>query len=240
MVGPASSQAEINGMKRIVEPELLDELPPDNPRAARSRRDLRRVNAWMRNHVIMASALENNLNGLVPEHITELGAGDGVFLLRVAKQISPRWTKMNAALLDRQNIVTPSMLASFALLGWRAETVVTDVFDWAQAPAQIVIANLFLHHFEDTRLAELLRTVSERSKLFVAIEPHRFHHAFSCCQLLWLIGCNAVTRHDAVTSVRAGFLGGELSALWPDKQNWQLTERRAGLFSHLFVARRIH
>ncbi len=44
-------------MNRIVKPELLDELPPADPRAVRSRRDLRRVNAWMRNHAIMARAL---------------------------------------------------------------------------------------------------------------------------------------------------------------------------------------
>jgi hypothetical protein len=56
--------------------------------------------------------------------------------------------------------------------------------------------------------------------------------------LLWAIGCNSVTRHDALVSVRAGFSGDELSALWPDKKNWQLTERRAGPFSHLFIAQR--
>jgi hypothetical protein len=58
-------------------------------------------------------------------------------------------------------------------------------------------------------------------------------------RLLRVIGCNDVTRHDATISVRAGFSGEELSALWPDKQNWQLTERRAGLFSHLFIAQKI-
>jgi hypothetical protein len=225
-------------MKRIVESELLDTLPPDDPRAVRSRRDLRRVNAWMRNHVIMAGALKNNLSGLALEQITELGAGDGDFLLRVAKQISPHRTNVNAILLDRQNIVTPQTLAAFAPLGWRAETIVADVFDWPQVPAQIVIANLFLHHFEDARLAELLRVISKRAELFIAIEPHRFRHAFPCGQLLWFIGCNAVTRHDAEASVRAGFLGGELSAFWPDRDQWQLTENRAGWFSHLFVARR--
>jgi hypothetical protein len=225
-------------MNRIVQPELLDTLPPDDPRAIRSRRDLRCVNAWMRNHVIMSGALKNNSNDLVPEHIIELGAGDGDFLLQVAKQISPRWTNMNVALLDRQNIVPPQTLVAFASIGWRAEAGVGDVFDWPQAPAQIVIANLFLHHFEDARLAGLLRTISQRAKLFIAIEPHRFRYAYPCGRLLWLIGCNAVTRHDAEVSVRAGFIRRELSALWPDNQNWQLTERRAGLFSHLFVARR--
>ena len=55
---------------------------------------------------------------------------------------------------------------------------------------------------------------------------------------MWLIGCGPVTRHDGRISVRAGFAGSELSALWPDKKNWELIERPFGLFSHLFIARR--
>jgi len=59
-----------------------------------------------------------------------------------------------------------------------------------------------------------------------------------CGRLLWLIGCGPVTRHDGRISIRAGFAGSELSALWPDKKNWELVERPVGLFSHLFTARR--
>jgi len=226
-------------MKRIVEPELLDSLPPDDPRAIRSRRDLRRVNAWMRNPAIMAGALENNRDGLVPNHITELGAGDGNFLLCVAKHVSPRWPDMRATLLDRQKIVSAETVSSFSALGWHAEAFVGDVFDWPPAPGEIVAANLFLHHFDEARLAMLLQNISERARLFVAVEPHRFAFPFLCSPLLWLIGCNAVTRHDAAASIRAGFLGSELSALWPDLENWRVTEYRTGWFSHLFVARRI-
>ncbi|HEX7619339.1 MAG TPA: hypothetical protein VF480_11555 [Verrucomicrobiae bacterium] len=58
-------------MKRMVQRELLDTLPFDDARAVRSRRDLRRVNGWMRNHAIMAGALKNNLNGLAPKQITD-------------------------------------------------------------------------------------------------------------------------------------------------------------------------
>jgi hypothetical protein len=57
--------------------------------------------------------------------------------------------------------------------------------------------------------------------------------------MLGLIGANGVTRHDAAVSVRAGFKGGELSALWPANPRWRLRERRAGLFSHLFLAQRM-
>jgi hypothetical protein len=225
-------------MKRIVQPEILDTLAPDDPHALRSRRDLRRVNAWMGNYSIMARALQNNFNGPAKKQITELGAGDGNFLLRVAQKINS--SNVSATLLDQKKNVSAETLARFSKLGWRAEAVVADVFDWPQTSegAEVVIANLFLHHFKDPHLAELLQTISRRAKSFIAIEPHRFRFALPSAQLLRLIGCSAITLHDAAASIRAGFLFQEISTLWPDKKNWQLTECRAGLFSHLFIAQR--
>jgi hypothetical protein len=227
-------------VKRIVQPELLDTLPPDDPRASHSRRDLRRLNACMQNHAIMARALQNNWNGRKPNQITELGAGDGNFLLRVAQKIAPTLPDVKATLLDLQENVAIETLVDFAALGWRAEAVVADVFDWPPTfdAGEVVVANLFLHHFEDGPLSELLRLISQSAKLFIALEPRRTPGPLVCSHLLWALGCNDVTRHDAAVSMRAGFVGGELSALWPDKQNWQLTEQRAGVFSHLFVARK--
>jgi hypothetical protein len=226
-------------MKRIIQPEWLDTLPPDDPRAMRSRRDLCRVNAWMRNHVILTRALMEHWPGPVPQQITELGAGDGKFLLSVAQIMQARWPSVNVSLLDRQKNVSPPTLTAFAALGWRAEAVVADVFDWPAADNDIVVANLFLHHFTDERLAELLRLISRRAKLFIAVEPRRGAGPLFCSRWLWAIGCNAVTRHDAAVSVRAGFAGRELSSLWPDSSAWQLTERSAGVFSHCFIARKI-
>ena len=228
-------------MKRIVQPELLDTLPTGDPRAVHSRRDLRRVNGWMRQHAIMAVALQKALNRHPPGHITELGAGDGNFLLRVAQRISPQWPDVKVALYDLQKSVSAETLAAFAALGWPAEPIVADAFDWLQTSdaGEVVIANLFLHHFEAARLGELFRLISQRAKLFIASEPRRAPCPLFCSRLLWTIGCNDVTRHDAVVSVRAGFSGKELSALWPDRQNWRLAEHCAGAFSHLFIAQKM-
>jgi ubiquinone/menaquinone biosynthesis C-methylase UbiE len=242
-------------VKRIIEPEWLDELPPGDRRAAGSRRDLRRLNAWMHNHTIMANALQTAANSQTPRRMVELGAGDGDFLLRVAQLVTGNgapasgaagsgnaiaWNEVNVTLLDRQNVVTPHTLAAFASLGWHVEVVVADIFDWAQtpAPAEIVIANEVLHHFDDARLAGLFRVIAGRVRLLIAIEPRRAPWPLFCSRLLWAINCNSVTRHDAMVSVRAGFVDEELSALWPDKKNWQLTEQRASWFSHLFIAQR--
>lgn len=228
-------------MNRLVQPELLDELPPDDPRAMWSRRDLRRINAWMRNHAIMAKALRTAANGFAPGKVADLGAGDGHFLLRVAKKVSARWPGVSVTLLDNRKVVSPATLSAFEPLGWRAEAVAADVFDWlASAPGlDFVVANLFLHHFQDVRLAALLRAVASRTRVFVAIDPCRAPWPLFTCRWLWAIGCNSVTRYDAAISVRAGFSGRELSALWPADPGWELTERRTGFFSHLFVAQKI-
>jgi O-methyltransferase domain len=227
-------------MHRVLEPEWLDELPPDDPQAIGSRRDLRRVNAWMRNHTIMAGALRSHLNGSSPDQMVELGSGDGNFLLGVAQKISAHHPTVSATLLDRQKVVQPQTLSGFASLGWRAEAVTADVFDWLPTanPVEAIIANLFLHHFSDVNLARLLREIAGRARLFIAVEPRRAPLPRWCSRLLWTIGCNRVTRHDAVVSVQAGFSGSELSGLWPDKPMWQLTEQPAGAFSHLFIAQR--
>jgi len=228
-------------MKRMVQPELLDRLPPDDPRAVHSRLDLRRVNGWMRHHAIMADTLYEALNHKSPEQITELGAGDGNFLLQVARRLTPGWPNVMATLIDMQKNVSAETLVAFAALGWRAEAVVADVFQWPKTspPGGAVIANLFLHHFENASLETLLHLISQRTNLFIALEPRRSGWSEFGSRLLWLIGCNDVTRHDALVSVRAGFSGNELSRLWPDKQNWQMKEQRAGAFSHLFIAQKL-
>jgi hypothetical protein len=222
-------------MNRIVQSEILDTLSPDDPRALRSRRDLCRVNAWMGNAGIMAKVLNKNFPG-TPKQITELGAGDGNFLLRVARKLN--WQNVNATLLDRHKNVSAETFAAFSKLVWRAESVVADVFDWPQSSEEIVIANLFIHHFEEAELKKLFCAIVSRAKLFVAVEPHRFHFPFPCAQMLRLIGCGEITLHDAEASIAAGFVRMEISELWPDKQNWRLTERRAGLFGHLFIAQK--
>jgi len=77
---------------------------------------------------------------------------------------------------------------------------------------------------------------AQRARMFIACEPRRSGLSLVGSRLLGLIGCNDVSRHDAVVSVRAGFDGKELSALWSARRAWKLQERANGVFSHCFVA----
>jgi hypothetical protein len=103
-----------------------------------------------------------------------------------------------------------------------------------------VFANLFVHHFEAERLARLLGGIAGRADAFVCCEPRRSRFALAGSRLLGLLGCNDVTRHDAVVSVHAGFRDDEIGAAWRAAvaNGWTMSETAAGAFSHLFVARR--
>jgi SAM-dependent methyltransferase len=227
---------------RRVEPEFLDQLPADDPRALRARRDVKRANTLMMNASIVASALMEHSAGLKPRKIVDLGSGDGQFMLRLARRLASHWPRVTIVLQDKQDIVSRATRDAFAALQWRVETSATDVFDFlASAPpasADVVTANLFLHHFVDEQLVRLLASAAQLARLVVACEPRRARFVVRASRLLWAVGFSDVGVHEAVVSARAGFRGKELSALWPAQGQWELHEEAAGLFSHRFVARR--
>lgn len=228
-----------NVIDRIVEPEWLDRLPAQDCRAAGSRADLRRVNRLMGHARTVAVAIQSQL-GQSSWQLAELGAGDGSFAFSVVRQFAPEMRPQSVALVDRIPVIETDTVRAFAKLGIEASPVRADVFDWLRSapPTSVLFANLFLHHFASAQLRELFTLAEERCTTFVACEPRRSQLAYYATKLLRLIGCNEVTRHDSVISVRAGFSGSELTQLWPNTGQWHIAEGSAGLFSHLFTGYR--
>ncbi len=103
----------------------------------------------------------------------------------------------------------------------------------------MIVANLFLHHFDAETLRRLLGACTRRADALVACEPRRSRFALAASHLIFFLGANAVTRNDGVLSVRAGFVDRELGAAWPgDAAAWQIDEYDDGLFTHCLVATR--
>jgi hypothetical protein len=219
---------------RVLTPEILDFLAPDDPRAICSRRDLLRINVAMRQSAIMADALAGVP---APKVLADLGGGDGRFLLGVARRLARRWPGVHAVILDQHDIVSAETRAGFAALGWDCEVLRGDIFEsLPRLQPDIVTANLFLHHLDEAALTRLLAAVAARTRTFVACEPRRGHFALLGARLVGMLGANDVTRHDAVVSVRAGFLGYDLSVLWPQGSPWRLHENSVLPFTHVFKA----
>lgn len=236
----------MNGFPRRLADETLDHLAEDDPRAIRSRGDLRRINRIMGAAGILLDAMSES--GRQPRRILELGAGDGTLMLRLARRLAARWPDVELTLLDRQNVVSLQTRQEFRRLGWSAHALHADLMDWCAKPDaghwDICVANLFIHHFDERQIATLFAALARRTTLFIACEPQRGVVPLAASRLVGLIGANDVTREDAVLSVKAGFRDTELSALWPTPQQatsgmWRLDERAARLFSHRFVASQV-
>ena len=232
-------------MHRVVNRELLDELSPADPRAVSSRIDLRRLNFIMGHESTLARAfhlyLSRQFQPSRPVRVVDLGAGDGRLLLRIAARCLPLNLTVQATLVDRQTIVSLETRRAFAALNWSVECVETDALTWLEQSyptSDLMFANLFLHHFPDKPLRALLGLAAGRTNEFIACEPRRSPIALTASRMLWLMGCNSVTRHDAIASVCAGFVGRELTELWPSQTGWELSEHPFGFFSHSFVAKR--
>lgn len=232
-------------LRRRVEPEWLDTLAPDDPRARRARRDLRRVNRLMTTRRLIGPVLDvlvrtSAAGSSVP--VIELGSGDGELLLWVGRHYAGRWPRIDLTLLDLQPVIGTQTLDGYRALGWTVRVVRADVLAWlvppAPEPRPIIFTNLFVHHFAGERLRALLEGAAGHASAFLCCEPRRSRFALQSSRMLGAIGCNDVTRHDAVVSVRAGFSATELSALWPRPDEWSLQEGPAGWFSHRFCARR--
>lgn len=197
--------------RRVVIPELLDHLPADDPEAQRSRLDLRRINVLMGNERWICRAV-SRFPDEANRGIAEIGAGDGILCNKLAKQFP------QAAVAAYDLAPPPVDLA--AGIGWHRG----DVFAMpAPAGGGVLVANLFLHHFEGAALTALGRWLGN-FEVLVFNEPDRARLPHLLGGLLhpWI---NRVTRHDMHVSIDAGFVAGEIpEMLGLDPRTWQFRE----------------
>lgn len=225
---------------RCVLPEMLDSMNPEDPRAMRSRRDLRRVHRAMRTVSILKHAIGRLRLAQPPRRILELGGGDATLLLRLARML-PHWHHVSLTVLDNQDVISAETRAGYHALGWELQVLRQDVALWASEPGaahhDLCLTNLFLHHFDGPAVSSLMRAIGRHCDALVACEPRRNGISLLGSRLIGLLGTNYITRQDAVTSVCAGFAGSELSALWPaELRGWSCEEYAAFPFAHCFTA----
>lgn len=207
---------------RVVRPELLDELPPGDPEARRSRADLRLINFLMGNTAWVARQI-GRFSEPARRGVAELGAGEGD-LLRVLRQ---RFTESEFTGYDR--VPRPSTLP--VQIGWRQG----DLFEKLPSEGGIALGVMIAHHFSSEQLAALGRRLAGFEVIcFCEPSRSRLSHALG-----WLLrpAVGRVTRHDLHVSVDAGFRRGELARLL-GVENWRIEESVDLRGSLRFVAHR--
>jgi hypothetical protein len=183
-------------VKRSCQPEILDLLPPEHPDAVHNRRDLRVINAIMRNASWFRTELRAHLRQ--GERVLELGAGTG----EIAMGLNALGVPVDGLDLWPRPSLWPS--------GRRWHRMDLRSFE-GYADYPVIMGNLIFHQFSEGELAALGERLRAGARVILACEPERR----KLSQVIFgvagpLLGANHVTLHDGHVSVRAGFRSDEL------------------------------
>jgi hypothetical protein len=186
---------------RVLKPEILDTLPYEQAKASLA--DLIRLNRRWGGH----STLKRLLGQVAPESpfsLLDVGAASGDMGSRV-RQLYP-----DARVISLDRIA--SHLSSAP-----APRVAGDAFALPFRPKSIdyVFCSLFLHHFTDDEVTQLLAEfsrVAQRAVLVIDLDRNPIPYYF-VPWTKWLFGWDPVTVNDARISVEAAFRPRELEVL---------------------------
>ena len=188
--------------QRIITPEKLDHASPEEARE--NLRDLVRVNKLLGGYKILRRMMAQFVGPQDRFTLLDVGAASG---------------DMGASLRRRYPLaeVTAFDYRSVHLALASRPKVIGDAFRLPFRPRSFdfVFNSLFLHHFPDDQVVELLRNfgaIARRGVLAIDLERGPFAYHFMPATR-WLFGWHGLSMHDGPASVQAAFKHQELLAL---------------------------
>jgi 2-polyprenyl-3-methyl-5-hydroxy-6-metoxy-1,4-benzoquinol methylase len=187
--------------RRIIEHEILDEQIPES--GGRSLRDLVRINRYLGGHEATRKALRA-VAPAGPFTVLDVGAasGDTADVIR-AQYPQAKVTSLDAKIHHLRAAKPPKVGGDAFALPFRPKSY------------DIVHCSLFLHHFTDEQVINLLSGFRKIARVAVVVndlERHALAYYFLPATK-WLLRWDPITIHDGPISVQAAFKADELKTL---------------------------
>jgi SAM-dependent methyltransferase len=201
-------------MRRVTTAEWLDDDRGTPAEIRASLADLWRINRRLGGVSTSLRLLEHFFARTGPHavRVLDVGAGDGRLAARLGQALALRGRAAEFFALDRHW----THLASGNPAAAGLQPVVGDALRLPFGPASfdLVMCNLFLHHFSGRRAARLLQSlaaVARQAVLVNDLERHWMPYIFIRCA--YPFARSRITRHDGPASVRQAYTRRELAAL---------------------------
>jgi ubiquinone/menaquinone biosynthesis C-methylase UbiE len=188
--------------KRVIEPEMLDHLPPEQARPNLA--DLTRINRNFGGHSVILKTLPIVVRQGEAFSLLDVGAASGD-TARAIHAVFPhcRITSFDYSAINIEQAPQPKVIGNAFALPFMAES-----FDY-------VLCSLFLHHFQDEQVIALLRSfyaLARRAVMVFDLERSIVPYLFLPATR-YLFDWKSITVRDGMISVRASFRKAELRTL---------------------------
>jgi len=196
--------------------EIMDNLDFQGEEMKNLLSDLKYVNKWLGGNKVTLDGIEKLLLGNSKKEsitILDIGCGDGEMLRNCVKYAENNNLKLKCIGVDfNKNILEYAENQSRDFPNIKFQKV--DVFlDEELIPnCDIAICTLFLHHFNDERISELLYTLLKKSNNGLVINDlQRSRMAFNLFKILSNLFLKTKTaKYDGLVSIARGFKKSEL------------------------------
>jgi 2-polyprenyl-3-methyl-5-hydroxy-6-metoxy-1,4-benzoquinol methylase len=196
--------------QRSTEKELMDDLNCSGEELNQTLRELKTINRWLGGNHVTTSGLE-----IIFKHypqfkysIADIGCGGGDMI-----RVMDDWAKRQKKVLKftgidaNRNIIELATvrLADLPDVAWRVQNVFDTTF--SEEKVDISTCTLFTHHFTDSELVALLKSLQKKSRLGIVVNDlHR--HPLAYYSIKWLtriFSKSKMVQHDACLSVLRSF-----------------------------------
>ncbi|SFU10716.1 Methyltransferase domain-containing protein [Algoriphagus locisalis] len=210
--------------QRSTEKELMDDLNCSGEELEQTLRELKTINRWLGGNDVTTSGLAQIFERYPQDSYTvaDIGCGGGDMI-----RVMDDWAKslkkdINFTGIDaNRNIIDLAKvrLADLPKVAWKVQNVFDSEF--SEDKVDISTCTLFTHHFTDSELVGLLKSLQAKSRLGIVINDlHRHWFAYGSIKFLTrLFSKSPMVRHDACLSVLRSF----------SRSDWERILNRAGI-----------
>ena len=176
------------------------------------------INRWLGGNKVTMEGLKKLLRKSskdMPLTIVDLGCGGGDILRDVAKFGRKNGFNFNLIGIDANEdavIYARELSLDYPEISYRHINIFSEEFKTIDY--DIVLTTLFLHHFNQEQLVNLLSKLLKKARLGIVVNDlHRNALAYYLFRLLCTVIPNKMVKEDGLTSVLKGFKRKELATL---------------------------
>ena len=205
----------INTKYRTNEAEIMDDFSIHGEILHKTLDTLARINKWLGGNHVTISSLKKVLSNhpkTVPITIIDLGCGGGDILRKISNYGKKEGYIFNLIGVDANK----DAVAHASRLSKKQDNIrfiACDIFseEFETLQYDLVLSTLFLHHFKEAQILDLLQKLINKAKLGVIVNDlHRHAIAYYLFQLVCLTIKNQMIIDDGLTSILRGFKREEL------------------------------